>query len=386
MNIKLLKNANVYAPKYLGKKDILIGYGKIIKIDDEINISGLDVEVIDFKEDYLFPGFIDNHVHITGGGGEGGFKYRTPEIKLTDITLAGVTTVIGVIGTDGTTRVMTNLLAKVKSLREEGVSAYCLSGSYEIPPMTLTNSIVDDLILFEEIIGVGEVAISDHRATAPTVEELSKVATKVRLGGMISGKGGVVNVHLGDGKNGIELLYKVLENTDLPIKHFVPTHMNRNFKLYKSGLLWTGRGGFVDFTTSTTEKFLAEGEIKCSDAMLEYDKFCLLDMVTLSSDGQGSLPEFDEAGELVGLGVGSCKSILKEIVDAIKDGLDISKAISVATINPARAYNLQNKGQIKENFDADIIRLNKDFEIIDVYAMSRTMVKDKIAIVKGTYE
>ena len=137
----LIKNIHVYAPEDIGIKDVLIDE-KIIKIGDNLPvIEEYDVEVIDGTGKILVPGFIDCHVHILGGGGEGGARTRTPEIMLSDITTAGVTTVVGCLGTDGTTRTMTNLLAKAKGLEEEGISTYVYTGSYQVPVKTLTGSV-----------------------------------------------------------------------------------------------------------------------------------------------------------------------------------------------------------------------------------------------------
>ena len=151
----LIKNIHVYAPEDVGIKDVLVDE-KIIKIGDNLPvIEEYDVEVIDGTGKILVPGFIDCHVHILGGGGEGGARTRTPEIMLSDITTAGVTTVVGCLGTDGTTRTMTNLLAKAKGLEEEGISTYVYTGSYQVPVKTITGSITDDIILFDKIIGFG---------------------------------------------------------------------------------------------------------------------------------------------------------------------------------------------------------------------------------------
>ena len=134
----LIKNIQVYTPENIGVKDVLID-NRIIKIADNLpEVKEYGIEVIDGRGKILTPGFIDCHVHILGGGGEGGAKTRTPEIMLSDITSAGVTTVVGCLGIDGTTRTMTNLLAKAKGLEEEGISTYVYTGSYQVPVKTLS--------------------------------------------------------------------------------------------------------------------------------------------------------------------------------------------------------------------------------------------------------
>jgi isoaspartyl dipeptidase IadA len=236
--LTLIKNAEAYAPEYLGKKDVLLADSKIILIEDcidHVNTS-IPIHVVDAAHDIIAPGFIDSHVHIIGGGGEGGYKTRTPELMLTDATTAGVTTIVGVLGTDGTTRRMESLLAKARGLEEEGISCFIHTGSYQIPVKTLTTSIEEDLILIDKIIGVGEIAISDHRSSEPTFEELVKAASAARNGGILSGKAGILEVHVGDGKRKLSLLNQIADETDLPIRQFHPTHINRNEELFKEGI------------------------------------------------------------------------------------------------------------------------------------------------------
>ena len=135
----LIKNIEVYSPDYLGKKDVLLAGGKISLIEDKIERFNEKIRLIDGEDKILVPGLIDNHVHITGGGGEASFKTRVPEIGLSKLIEAGVTTAVGLMGTDSTTRSLENLLAKAKALKEEGLSVYVHTGAYSYPSPTLTD-------------------------------------------------------------------------------------------------------------------------------------------------------------------------------------------------------------------------------------------------------
>ena len=211
--MKLIQGAAVYAPEYLGVQDVLIEGSRIRKIADKIPVAeAYEVQVIDGNGMLLFPGFIDGHVHILGGGGEGGYHTRTPEIMLTDITSGGVTTVVGCLGTDGTTRTMASLLAKARGLEEEGITAYIYTGSYQVPVRTLTGSILDDLVLIDKVVGCGEIALSDHRSSQPTCEEFARIVGDTRVGGILSGKAGLVNIHMGDGERMLSCLRYVVKN------------------------------------------------------------------------------------------------------------------------------------------------------------------------------
>ncbi|MBC7086929.1 MAG: beta-aspartyl-peptidase [Tissierellales bacterium] len=387
--IKLIRNGIVYAPSYIGKKDILIADDKIIDLRDNISLEGLEYELIDAKGKFVVPGLIDSHVHVCGGGGEGGYKTRTPEITLTDITTAGVTTVVGVLGTDGTSRTMSNLLAKVYALNEEGITAYAYTGSYQVPVRTVTGSITDDLILIERIIGTGEIAISDHRSSCPSVEELIRLTSDTRVGGMLSGKAGVINLHLGDSKNPLKIIYDLLDKSDIPITQFLPTHMSRNEWILEEAIEYARHGGYVDFTTSTTKKFIEEGEISSSKAVRKMiDHGIDISQITISSDGQGSLPSFDKEGNLVGLMIGKVSSILQCIKNMyFEERIDFESCLKVATENPAQILKLKNKGQIKKGFDADILILSKETLDLDtLISKGQIMIKQKEIKIKGTFE
>lgn len=389
--LKLIKNAAVYAPEYLGIQDVLIADSHILKIAPEIPaINAYDVEVFDGTGKLLFPGFIDSHVHILGGGGEGSYHTRTPEIMLTDITLGGVTTVVGCLGTDGTTRSMASLLAKARGLEEEGVSTYIYTGSYQVPVRTLTDNIVDDLILIDKVVGCGEIAISDHRSSQPTPEEFAHIVGDTRVGGILSGKAGLVNIHMGDGPRMLSYLRYVVEETEIPPSNMLPTHINRSTRLLKDGIDYAkSLGGYVDLTTSSDPDFLEEDEVKASTGLrLMLEQGVPGDQITFSSDGQGSMPIFDRDGAFLGLGVGKVTSLYREVRDAIlKEKVDITRALRPVTTNPANLLKLESKGRIAPGKDADLVLVNQDALQIDtVIAMGKLMVQGGAPVRKGTFE
>lgn len=389
--LKLIQGAVVYAPDDLGVQDVLIGDSRILKIAEEIPVvEAYEVEVIDGRGKYLFPGFIDSHVHILGGGGEGSYHTRTPEIMLTDITLGGVTTVVGCLGTDGTTRNMASLLAKARGLEEEGITTYIYTGSYRVPVRTLTDGIIDDLILIDKVVGCGEIAISDHRSSQPTCEEFTRIVGDTRVGGILSGKAGLVNIHMGDGKRMLSYLRHVVEETEIPPSNMLPTHINRSTRLLQDGIDYArSLGGYIDLTTSSDPDYLEEDEVKASTGLrLMLEQGVPIEQITFSSDGQGSMPIFDRNGSFLGLGVGKVTSLYREVRDAIlQEKVDITKALRTITTNPADLLKLTRKGRIAIGCDADLVLVEKDtFQIHTVLARGQKMVEDGAAVRKGTFE
>jgi beta-aspartyl-dipeptidase (metallo-type) len=358
-------------------------------MEPDIRIPRKYCEVIDGRNLKAVPGFIDGHVHIMGGGGEGGFATRTPDLPLTDAILGGVTTVVGCLGTDGYTRTMAGLLAKAKGLEEEGISTFVYSGSYGLPLRTLMPSLEEDLLFIEKVIGAGEVALSDHRSSQPTFEAFAQVVAMARRGGMLSGKAGIVNVHLGDGARGLDFLRRILAETELSATQMLPTHINRNPHLFEEGIAYAKAGGFVDFTTSTLASYLDDGEIPCAKALSRMLAAGVdPGQITFTSDGQGSLPDWDRTGRLQDISVGRVTSLFPAVRQAVQEeGISLETALRVITANPARILKLKAKGRLAPGLDADVVLLDaRNLEVRTVIAKGQLLMKSGKPLTKGLFE
>ena len=386
--VTLLRGGDVFAPSPMGKRDILILGAKIAAVSDpgKIHITGFPVLEEDVSDKMVIPGFIDSHVHILGGGGEGGPATRAPEITIQSILASGVTTVIGCLGTDGTTRHMESLLAKAKGLEIEGATTYIFSGSYQIPVVTITGSVRSDILMIEKVIGAGEIAISDHRSSQPTFAEFARLAAECRMGGMLGQKAGVLHCHLGDGPRKLEYLFRLITETEIPITQVIPTHVNRNSELLDEAIRFTLQGGYMDLTAGM-DPASDEGHISVAKSL----KLCLersapLDHITISSDGNGSMPVFDDTGRLIGLTIATQKSLWANFCFLLKQKmLDLEDSIKLFSTTPAVFYNLKQKGEIKPGMDADILLLDKDFNITASFAMGHKMMSGGKLLVKGTF-
>lgn len=385
----LLKNAKLFAPSPLGINDILICGETIIAIAPDLVVSlPGDIKVIDLHGKTTVPGFIDGHAHLIGGGGEGGFATRTPEVAIGNLIEAGITSICGLLGTDAATRHIASLYAKTKALRTEGISAWFFTGGYRVPSPTLTGNIGDDVTFLDACIGL-KTAISDHRSSQSTVNELARIASQSRIGGMTSGKAGSVVVHLGNGKGHFDPLIAVIENTEIPISQFIPTHVNRKRALLDAAKDWAKRGGNIDFTTGIDAGNDPAGSVKTSTGIAE----CLadgvpLDHISMTSDGNGSLPDFDADGNMIGLTVAGFDTVPREFADLVEgEGLDIATALAPITLNPARMLGLDGfKGQLKAGYDADIVVLDDALAPETVIARGKPAMIGKERLIKGTFE
>lgn len=384
--IKLLKNCKVYAPEFLGVKDILIVGDKICRVAE--NITGYDnteeVEIIDLQGKAVVPGYIDLHVHITGGGGEQGPASRVPESYLTAFTLNGITTVVGLLGTDGITRSLENLVAKARALTEEGITAYCLTSYYAYPPKTITGSVEKDIALITPMIGV-KVAVSDHRSSNPTGEDLIALGVQARRAGLISGTAGLVTLHMGSGKGGLQPLFYALENSDIPMKNFLPTHMLRTDELIDEGAELIRQGGYIDCTAGSDDVEVERSADKLFELLQR--EGVSADHVTLSSDAFGSQPKFDENGECIGLTYASPKYLHKTIQYLVKKGMALEEAVKLLTSTPAVLLGKEGiKGCVQAGADADLLVLDEELEISSVFAKGQTAVYEGKAVLKGRFE
>ena len=347
----LLKNIKCYSPVCLGRRDILIAGSRIYRIlpPERTQEDKLFETIIDGTGLSAFPGLVDQHVHIIGGGGEEGFASRLPEISAEEIHAAGVTTLVGLLGADGSTRSLPALYAKAKALEAQGITTYIYAGSYAMPPVTFTGSIVKDLVLIDKVIGAGELAISDHRSSHPTLSDLTKLACNVHLGGLLGGKAGILHLHVGDGRDGLSLLFEMMRQTDLPVNMFIPTHTNRNPRLFSEAMDYCRAGGRIDLTAGEVAGIpVPQAITKLIDADID------LTRVTVSSDSNGSTP---------GGSPGKIGVLYEDLKNSIvQNRLEPEIVWPLFSENAAKVLGLfPKKGVLQEGSDADILITDRKY-------------------------
>ena len=386
----LIRSAEVYAPEPLGRKDVLIGFGKILKIGDRLaeEYGGLDVEVLDADGCILTPGFVDQHVHVIGAGGEAGFFSRTPEMQVSAIVRHGITTVVGLHGTDGTARNIEALYAKVCALEQEGITARMLTGSFEMPSATLTGSVRRDMIFIDKVIGA-KTAISDRRSSQPSRSDIEKLLAQAYTGGLVSGKRGYTHFHMGVGRRRLDMLADIIREIEIPPYLIIPTHVNRDEALFVQAMELAKMGAVIDITSGIAPEYGFEGTIKPSDAI----RRCLengvdIRNVTMSSDANGSMAVYDAEGRFVGLCVTTVETMHKEFRDlALTKEMPLETALRPVTSSPAAEIGMYPaKGCVREGSDADLIIMDKDLSILKVFAMGKLAADGGEALLKGAFE
>jgi beta-aspartyl-dipeptidase (metallo-type) len=361
--LTLIKNGELYAPESKGRRDLLLVGGRIARVGEvderALEASGLDIVTIDATDCLVTPGFIDPHEHLAGGSGERGFATQTPEIFLSEIVRAGITTVVGCLGVDATTRTMPALLAQAKAIKEEGLTAFIYTGGYNVPPTTLTGSVRNDIMFIDEVIGAGEIAISDLRATEPDARELARLATDAYVGGMLGKKAGVTHFHVGDGKRRLEPLRRLLDEYEVEPAWLYPTHVERSEALLEEALELTKRGVTVDIDTVNEDlaKWLTFYFDRDGDAA----------RLTVSSDASISSPRtlFDQIRDCV-----------------VNHRFALERVLPLVTSNTARVLKLDGKGRLAIGKDADVLVLQKSsLELREVIAGGRRLMRDGVVAV-----
>ena len=387
----LIQNADLYAPEHRGLRDLLVGGERVLWIGAPGELAELPAplrrtcERIDLAGLRVIPGLVDSHVRVTGGGGEAGFRSRVPAPVLGRYTSAGVTTAVGLLGTDDTARGPRELLAAIYALREEGLSAWGWVGGYHVPPVTLTGALRTDLALVEALIGVGEVAISDHRSSQPTFDELARLGAEAHVAGLMSGKAGVVHLHLGDGPRGLDLVRRALAETEIPARVWHPTHVNRRRALFEEALDVARRGCTIDVTAFPVDD--GEDAWGAADAVRRYlDSGAPPDRLTVSSDAGGCLPCFDAEGRVSHMDVGDAGALLATLAELVSAGVPLEHALPVFTSNPARLLRLPRKGTVEVGGDADLVALDADGRAHTVIARGAVHVRGGALVRRGTFE
>src|SRR3954469_12457878 len=357
--LTLIENGEVYAPEPRGRRPVLLAGDKIARVGETdpkvaAPLLGLDLEVIDAAGCMVTPGVIDPHSHLIGGSGEEGFASRTPEIQLSEIVTWGITTVVGVLGVDATTRPPISLLAKVKGLREEGMTAYLYTGHYGIPPATFSGSVRNDLMIVDEVIGAGEIAISAHRSPQPSAEELARVVIDAHVGGMLSRKAGVTHFHVGEGERRLRPLFDLVQAyREIRPGCLYPSHLNRSPELQDEGIELVRRGSFVDMDSATEDmgRWVRRYFERGGDTA----------KLTLSSDSDSCAPR-------------QLYQVIQQCV--LEYRLPLEKVLALVTANTASVLKLAGKGRLEAGKDADLLVLRRDsLEIVEVIARGRRMVR-----------
>ncbi len=358
---KIIKSGRIYSPDDLGQKDILIANDTIISVEDQGSTNlPFPVEIYDAAGKIILPGIIDPHVHFIGGGGSSGLNSRTKEIAFEKIIEAGVTTAVGCLGFDRTSRTLKTLLLKTRGLEESGMTAFMLTGSYSLPSLTITGSVEEDLILIDKVIGV-KLALGETLANSPEIRDIRNLLAECLRGAHLGGKAGFLQIHMGiQGKVWKKPFMEILQELKIPFSQVVFTHVNRSLDTLEEFMGYVQAGGYIDLTASYTP-----AERPGSLTVLESLKRLIragipLDHVTMSSDSNATRMLPDK--RIKYLPIQTIFQVTKELWQSGE--IPRSQVVRFVTENPARALGLERiKGGLEPGKHADLIIIQDPFEL-----------------------
>jgi beta-aspartyl-dipeptidase (metallo-type) len=394
--MKVVRCGQVLAPEPLGARDLVVAGGRIVAAAEPgIEITGLEVDVLDLRGHTVTAGFIDNHVHVLGGGGGLGFASRAPELQTSQLTRAGITSVIGMLGFDATSKDMRALIAKTKAFKEDGISAWALTGAtLEHPVPTLTGRIRDDIAFVEEIIGVGEISVSElgyaYDSNGPGAQYIAEAATAGLLAGRLARKRGYLCLQVPPYHGAcLKPVMDMLDRTGLPIAQLLPSHVNQTDAYMEDAILWAKRGGFVDVGANYGPENNFSRATPPGKAIVRLlEAGAPLTHILLSSDGNGAPPKEEkrEGQPAVAnyMPVGALHATWRRLI--IEEGVSPTDALCVVTANVADATGLMRKGRIAAGLDADLLAFDGDWRIHTVIAGGRIMVEDGKPVVRGMFD
>jgi len=378
-----IKDAHIFAPENLGILNVTIWNGQIVSIGEKSEPpSGVDTKIIEAEGRPLLPGLIDPHAHIMGASGVGGPLSRSAVQPLSQLTQAGITTVVSPLGTDSLSRTIPDLLMRAETSTAEGVTAYAYTGGWCNPVPTLTGDPQADVTFLPRILGI-KVAIAEPMAPPMSVTELEHYAHAAVIGGRFADKQAILHAHIGDRAEGLLPLWEAGKSSGLPLDRFVATHINRNPGLLEMAIDFARAGGSIDVTGQIQDVRgyrqatpAAAAILKLIEANVPFER------ITLSTDSGGSYIHLNE-GRFQMAEPGTMWQTVQALANS---GMNLTQIASVASHHAATLLGLTHKGQIAEGVDADLLLLSSDGDLDSVWSGGRLMAQQGKAVVIGDYE
>ncbi len=380
MSLTILRGGTALLPSGWQRADVWLSPGGVVRIDagDLADTTFGAVVELDCTDRWIVPGFLDGHLHLLGGGGGGGYATRIPELPVDAVLEAGITTCVAMPGVDNVTRSLRGLIAAARSFTGQGVRSFAMTGGFMWPPATLTGGIRDDLHLVPDLVGV-KIALGEHLATAPSLDELVTLLRELGWVSRMTGKAALLHVHLGTLPAPAGSLRVAIERAETDPSHVQVTHPNYTAAALEAALELGALGCRVD-----VNPLLHPGRVAGSIAPAETVRELLaasipLERLTMSSDGNASVPRPLPDGTIEPF------SHQLGLLPAVHDvsagaGLTFEEALALITTNPARALQRPDLGLLEIGGAADAVVLDPTRTSVELVVSDAVVrVRDGVA-------
>ena len=395
----LIKNGHVIDPatKTDGIMDVLIADGKIVEVKQKISEN--DCKVIDASKKYVIPGLIDVHTHLREPGHE---EEETIASGTRAAAKGGVTTILCMPNThpplDNAPAVEFVLLKAQK----EG-----LINVYPIGCIT-KESAGAELAEIGVLKKAGVIAISDDGNPVMNSQVMRRALeyTKMFSLPVIShaedkdlSKNGVMNeghVSMVLGLRGIpRQSEEVMISRDIMLAELTGGHLHvahvstagavdliRQAKAKKINVTAETCPHYFALTDEAVKGYNTNTKMKPPLRTADDIKAIKAGLAdgTIDCIATDHAPHTEEEKnveyDLAPFGIIGLETLLGLVITELveKKALALSDAVSKMTMNPARIFNLQNKGSLKPGSDADIsiINMEKEFSIAENEFVSKS--------------
>lgn len=363
-SLTLIRGGVVWAPAPLGRQDILVAGGQVVLIQPEIRVpSGWPIREIDVNG-RIVPGLIDQHIHLLGGGGTGGPATARDALAFEDAVSNGLTTIVGCLGYDSVSKSLTALLAKCRSLRQEGITALMYTGGLTEPTPCVLASLAQDVVLIPEVIGI-KGALQEARSGPRTVDEMMRLAGQ-GAAAELAGKQPRLHLHIGRMAGSLELLDEAIDR-GLAADWVTLTHCNISSSILDAAIKLGLRGVRIDMTAALAPH-TSPGAVDPVEAIRRAVSSGVdARRITLSSDSNGASPLLSGDGNVVGAEAHR-PAVLVDAFRRLCAERGMEEALPMLTLNVAQGLGLSAKGRIAEGSDADLVVLSESLDIEEVWA------------------
>jgi beta-aspartyl-dipeptidase (metallo-type) len=391
--ITLVRGGEVYAPDRIGRADVLLGGGRILRVGAGLEAAAQSlgaVHVIEASRLRVVPGYIDQHIHLFGGGDAAGPQGRAFDLKAEDLALAGITSAVGVVGVEMETRGLPLLLRKTTELRSAGLTALMYTGSFRLPAPHLLWSAAADVCFIEQVKGV-KTAVSERLYPNQDLPALMQLAGEMLQAKALSGKAAVLHCHMGSMAAGMEPIFALVEQLGIDPSQILPTHVNRTPEfspVFEHALRFAKLGGTIDFSSCVSKQDANPTGIDVHEAVRRaLDAGVPLEQITFSSDSNVPGAVRDGDGRLTGMRLVPPTVLHRDLMRTVHEAsLPLEQALQLVTSNVARVLGMQDiKGSVSEGADADLVLLDEQDRIDTVIAGGEVLVRERRAIPRGPF-